>query len=64
MNSCYQCNKCGMDMDMAPYCVQTDVLAKRTEVTGRDYPWGLDLNHARPLCQGEFFETRVTTQKE
>ena len=55
---CYDCNNCGMDMDMQPYCVKDEVLAKRTEITGREYPWGLDVNPARTLCKGDFFEVR------
>ena len=59
MESCYRCNNCGMDMDMDPFCVKPEVLAKRTEVTGREYPWGLDVNPAREQCKGEFFEVRI-----
>ena len=48
-----------MDMDMEPYCVQPVVLAARTKITGRAYPWGLDVNPARQLCQGEQFVQRT-----
>jgi hypothetical protein len=53
------CKHCGMDMDAEPYCVQVDVLARRTAVTGRTYPFGLDTNPARALCEGKFFEARA-----
>lgn len=58
MASCIECKNCGMDMDMDPFCVKAEVLAKRTEITGKTYPWGLDSNHASALCKGEFFEPR------
>jgi hypothetical protein len=48
-----------MDMDMEPFCVKTEVLAKRTEITGREYPWGLDVNPAREVCKGDYFEVRT-----
>lgn len=63
MGQCIECKSCGMDMDMDPFCVQKEVLAKRTEITGRQYPWGLDVNQAKPLCKGDFFESRKQ-QKE
>lgn len=56
--SCMNCNYCGMDMDMEPFCVNKEVLAKRTAETGRNYPWGLDVNPAREQCKGDFFEPR------
>lgn len=46
-------------MDMDPFCVKKEVLAKRTEITGREYPWGLDVNSAREVCKGESFEERI-----
>jgi hypothetical protein len=54
-NSCNKCAKCGMDMDMEPFCVSEPVLAARTVETGRDYPWGLDVNPARLICKGDHF---------
>lgn len=59
---CTECDHCGMDMDMEPYCVQPDVIALRTKETGRDYPWGLDINRARPLCKGMFLVDRTPRQ--
>lgn len=52
------CAHCGMDMDMEPYCVQPQVLQRRTDVTSRTYPFGLDTTPARLLCKGEFFQQR------
>lgn len=57
--SCWQCNNCGMDMDMDPFCVKKEVLAKQTETTGREYPWGLNVNPAREVCKGEYFEVKT-----
>lgn len=54
-DNCGKCASCGMDMDMEPFCVQEQVLAKRTQITGRDYPYGLDVNPAWEQCHGEFF---------
>ena len=53
-----QCQHCGMDMDMEPYCVRVEVLALRTKETGREYAWGLDVNPARRLCKGDYWEPR------
>lgn len=52
------CVSCGMDMDLEPYCVKQEVLDRRTAITGRSYPFGLDTNPARQACQGEFYEER------
>ena len=60
---CGQCAHCGMDMDMDPFCVQKDTLALRTAITGRDYPWGLDLTPAWFLCQGAFFQQHPKRDK-
>ena len=57
-NGCGKCNSCGMDMDMEPFCVNDDVLILRTAETGRDYPWGLDIGVARPLCKGDHWTRR------
>lgn len=55
---CGRCEHCGMDMDMEPYCVQKVVLQRRTKITGRDYPFGLNIDPARKLCIGEFYKER------
>jgi hypothetical protein len=57
------CQHCGMDMDVEPYCVQPVVLQRRKEITGRDYPFGLDTNPARQCCKGEFFTARAKDSK-
>lgn len=54
--SCYGCSFCGMDME--PYCANRDVQSLRTKETGRNYPWGLDVGKAYPLCKGEFHVER------
>lgn len=51
---CGNCEFCGMDMEMDPYCVNKEVLKKRTEITGKTYPFGLDISRAIDLCQGDF----------
>lgn len=51
---CGKCDFCGMDMDMDPFCVNVQVLDLRTEITGKKYPYGLDIHPARTLCQGNF----------
>lgn len=56
------CKHCGMDMDLEPFCVNDLVLALRTAETGREYPWGLDVNPARSLCKGKFFDARAALQ--
>lgn len=53
------CVSCGMDMDLEPYCVHESVIALRKEITGRDYPYGLDTNPARAVCKGEFYVERA-----
>jgi hypothetical protein len=60
---CINCKFAGMDMDMDPYCANTGVLAKRTEVTGRTYPYGLDCNLAFTICRTEFWAGRGTGQR-
>lgn len=58
VGGCGTCQSCGMDMDMEPYCVKTAVLDSRKKVTGRDYPYGLDIGPAWELCQGREWEQR------
>lgn len=55
---CCNCKFAGMDMDLEPYCTNKAVLAKRTETTGRGYPFGLDVNPAFVICQAEFWAGR------
>ncbi|MGF6643154.1 hypothetical protein [Paraburkholderia sp. GAS82] len=57
------CEHCGMDIDLEPYCVQEEVLKRRTAITGRTYPFGLDVNPARQLCKGEFYIERTAKDK-
>lgn len=66
---CGKCNSCGMDMDLEPFCVNEDVLALRTAESGKNYPWGLDIGVARPICKGSHWTERKpnefnTVQKE
>lgn len=37
---CYECDHCGMDMDMDPYCVQPEVMGAKNR-------YGLYTKHAR-----------------
>ena len=52
------CVSCGMDMDLEPYCVHPVVFERRKADTGRDCPFGLDINPARQVCKGEFYQER------
>lgn len=55
---CGKCNHCGMDMDMAPFCVSERVLSQ-SALNGRAAPYGLNINPARIICKGDFFTQRV-----
>ncbi|MNJ73450.1 hypothetical protein D3C77_702440 [compost metagenome] len=57
-NGCGKCDKCGMDMDLQPFCVDSSVLSEKSKQTGRNYPYGLDVNPARIICQGDQFTPR------
>lgn len=59
---CGQCGSCGMDMDMDPFCMNEQVLALSKEQDGRDRPFGLGVNHARKLCNGEHFHQHPRRQ--
>lgn len=53
---CFECEHAGMDMDMDPYCVQSDVI-------GETHKYGLYTRHARASdgkCgpEAKFFEPR------
>jgi hypothetical protein len=55
------CANCGADIsDMSVQCYDKEVLALRTQVTGRTYPFGLDTGPAFALCKGEFFRSRTS----
>ena len=60
---CGTCAHCGMDMDMEPYCVETSILAERTKITKRNYPYGLDITPAWKICKGKQWETRKTNKE-
>lgn len=53
---CDKCAHCGMDMDLEPFCVQTDVIEAAKTKFNRSFSWGLNVNHARQICAGNHFE--------
>lgn len=61
-DGCGNCNYCGMDMDLDPFCVNQQVLQQRSEHTGRSYDYGLDINVAYGLCKGIHFVVRSPQQ--
>lgn len=61
---CGKCNKCGMDMDMEPYCVDSDTLVEAKEKFGKPFPYGLNINDARPICNGEAFTPRIPLRED
>lgn len=56
--SCRNCHFCGMDMDMEPYCSNTNVLSERSKATGIDYPYGLVTSAAIQTCELRFWTER------
>jgi len=63
VKDCRNCKFAGMDMDMDPYCVNAGVLGERSKVTGRTYPYGLDINPAFVICKLDFWAGRETAGK-
>lgn len=61
---CGKCNSCGMDMDMSPYCVQASVLADAEKKYGKDFPYGLNINDARIICEGDLWTPREVVTDE
>lgn len=57
-NGCGNCDKCGMDMDMSPFCTDVITLAKAEETLGKVFPYGLNINPARLICKGDSFVVR------
>jgi hypothetical protein len=55
---CGKCDSCGMDMDMAPFCVNEKVLSQSAQ-NGRSAPFGLTINAARLICTGDLFTPRA-----
>lgn len=48
---CFECDHCGMYMDMDPYCVAPEVTKK--------HPYGLVVRQARPdVCKGDMWTER------
>lgn len=57
---CRQCDNCGMDMDMEPFCVSSQTLAEAQMRLDRSFPYGLNISTARLICVGEHWVQRVT----
>ena len=64
MNECRNCSYCGMDMDMEPFCTNKKIEEVAFSITGRHFEWGLNVNDARPICNGTNFEQHPLRRNE
>lgn len=45
-------------MDMEPFCVDTKTLDEAKLIHGHPFPYGLNINDARQICEGVQWEQR------